>query len=156
ERGGSCFPGQDVIQIETDLSLDTIQRACATLELDGWIKRKKRPSVRGQWSSWTYQINLEKLIYQAAPCGSVDQAAPCGPDNADKAAPSGFTKPHHAVSPGRTKRLEPVLKPIKEPYARERATKTDRGAPRQRVAALGAPPEEGNAAGGLGPLCADF
>jgi hypothetical protein len=69
DDGGSCFPGQDLIQIETELSLDTIQRQLGVLESGGWIKRKKRPGSRGRWPSWTYQINLEKLIDRAARCG---------------------------------------------------------------------------------------
>ncbi|UPT98885.1 helix-turn-helix domain-containing protein [Bradyrhizobium barranii subsp. apii] len=97
EHGGKCYPNQETIQIETGLSLDTIQRQLANLELGEWIKRKKRPGVRGRWASWTYQINLAKLIDQAASCGPVDQAAPRGPDNSDQAASCGFTKPHHAA-----------------------------------------------------------
>ncbi|PSO30122.1 hypothetical protein C7G41_22755 [Bradyrhizobium sp. MOS002] len=133
--GGSCFPGQDVIESETELSLDTIQRALAALELDGWIERWKR-RVRGQWPSWEYQINVEKLIDRAAPYGSVDQAAPCGSVDTDRAAPCGLTEPHRAAPPGRTMRLKPILEPINEP-SRARST-DDRPAPRQRADALGA------------------
>jgi hypothetical protein len=97
ERGGECYPSQGLIQRETGLSLDTIQRQLALLELGGWFTRKKRPALRGRWPSWTYQINVEKLIDQAAPCGPVDQTAPCGPDSSDQTASCGFTRPRHAV-----------------------------------------------------------
>jgi hypothetical protein len=144
DDGGSCFPGQDTIQIETGLSLDTIQRVLPILETGGWIKRKKRPGARGQWPSWTYQINLGKLIDRAAPCGSVDQAAPRGLDKNDQAAPRGSTGPHHAASPGRKVRLEPVIEPIIEP---SRARETDDGGPRQRGGALGPPRQTGKRLG---------
>jgi hypothetical protein len=113
--GGECYPGQEVIQAETELSLDTIQRQLADLASAGFIDRKKRPSVRGRWASWCYQINLTKLVDQTAPCGPDDRAAPCGPESSDQAAPCGFTEPHHAASPGRTMRLKPILKPINKP-----------------------------------------
>jgi hypothetical protein len=115
ETGGSCYPGQEVIQAETELSLDTIQRQLGDLVSAGIIDRKKRPSVRGRWASWCYQINLTKLIDQTAPCGPDDRAAPCGQVSSDQAAPCGVTEPHHAASPGRTMRLKPVLKPINKP-----------------------------------------
>jgi hypothetical protein len=115
EAGGSCYPGQEVIQAETELSLDTIQRQLADLTSAGFIDRKKRPAVRGRWASWCYQINLSKLIDQTAPCGPDDRAAPCGPESSDQAAPCGVTEPHHAASPGRTMRLKPILKPINKP-----------------------------------------
>jgi hypothetical protein len=113
--GGECYPGQEVIQAETELSLDTIQRQLADLASAGFIDRKKRPSVRGRWASWCYQINLTKLIDQTAPCGPDDQAAPCGPESSDQTAPCGVTEPHHAASPGRTMRLKPILKPTNKP-----------------------------------------
>ncbi|UFX41710.1 helix-turn-helix domain-containing protein [Bradyrhizobium sp. 41S5] len=115
EHGGECYPGQEVIQAETQLSLDTIQRQLKALESDDIITRKKRPAIRGRWASWSYQINLEKLVDPAAPCGPVDHAATCGPDVAHQAAPRGFTRPHHAASPGRTMRLKPILKPVNKP-----------------------------------------
>jgi hypothetical protein len=113
--GGECYPGQEVIHAETELSLDTIQRQLADLASAGFIDRKKRPAVRGRWASWCYQINLSKLIDHAAPCGLDDRAAPCGPESFDQTAPCGVTRPHHAASPGRTMRLKPILKPINKP-----------------------------------------
>jgi hypothetical protein len=97
EHGGNCYPSQEVIETLTELSVDTIQRQLVALESAGLIARKKRPAVRGRWASWAYQINLDKLADQAAPCGTVDHAAPCGPEVADQAAPCGFTGPHHAA-----------------------------------------------------------
>jgi hypothetical protein len=113
--GGECYPGQEVIQAETQLSLDTIQRQLDYLASAGFIDRKKRPSLRGRWASWCYQINLTKLIDQTAPCGPDDRAAPCGPESSNQTAPCGVTEPHHAVSPSRTMRLKPILKPINKP-----------------------------------------
>jgi helix-turn-helix protein/DnaA-like protein len=114
-NGGDCYPSQEVIQAETELSLDTIQRQLRSLVADGLIARKKRPVVRGRWASWSYQINLEKLADQAAPFGQANQAARCGQEKSDQAAPRGFTRPRHAASPSRTTRLKPVLEPISEP-----------------------------------------
>jgi len=115
EAGGNCYPSQEIIQSLTELSLDTIQRQLEALTSADFISRKKRPAVRGRWTSWSYQINLSKLIDPAASCGPDDQAAPCGKDNSDQAAPCGVTEPHHAASPGRTMRLKPVLKPFNKP-----------------------------------------
>jgi hypothetical protein len=115
ETGGSCYPSQEVIQSLTELSMDTIQRQLEVLTSGDFISRKKRPAVRGRWASWSYQINLSKLVDHAAPCGPDYQAAPCGMDNSDQAAPCGITRPHHAASPGRTMRLKPVLKPFNKP-----------------------------------------
>lgn len=115
ENGGSCYPGQEAIQALTELSMDTIQRQLGTLTSGEYITRKKRPAVRGRWASWSYQINLSKLADQAAPCGTDDHAASCGPVSSDQAAPCGFTRPHGAASPGRTMRLKPVLKPFNKP-----------------------------------------
>jgi hypothetical protein len=114
-NGGDCYPSQQVMQAETELSLDTIQRQLKALEADGFISRKKRPVVRGRWASWSYQINLEKLADQAALCGQDRQAAPCGQESSDRAAPRGFARPHYAASPSRTMRPKPTLKPINEP-----------------------------------------
>ena len=47
-----------------------------------------------------------------------------------------MTGPHHAASPGRKVRLEPIIEPITEP---SRARETDDGGPRQRADALGPP-----------------
>jgi hypothetical protein len=122
EIGGNCYPGQEIIHAETELSLDTIQRQLEALTSGEFISRKKRPGVRGRWASWSYQINLSKLVDPAAPCGSDDQAAPCG-----------VTRPHHAVSPSRTMRLKPTLKPFNEP-SRAKAPSSPDG-----LGALGAP-----------------
>jgi hypothetical protein len=105
EAGGNCYPSQEVIQSLTELSMDTIQRQLEALASGEFISRKKRPVVRGRWASWSYQINLSKLVDPAAPCGPDDQAASCGRDNSDLAAPCGVTEPHHAASPSRTMRL---------------------------------------------------
>jgi hypothetical protein len=115
EAGGNCYPSQEVIQALTELSMDTIQRQLEALVVREFISRKKRPAVRGRWASWSYQIDLTKLADRAAPCGMDDRAAPSGPVSSDRAAPCGVTRPHHAVSPGRTMRLKPVLKPINKP-----------------------------------------
>jgi hypothetical protein len=115
EAGGNCYPSQEVIHSLTELSMDTIQRQLEALASGEFISRKKRPVVRGRWASWSYQINLSKLVDPAAPCGPDDQAASCGRDNSDLAAPCGVTEPHHAASPGRTMRLKPVLKPFNKP-----------------------------------------
>ena len=118
ERGGNCYPSQEVIEALTELSMDTIQRQLKELTGAGFITRKKRPAVRGRWASWTYQIILEKLVDRAAPCGAEstdDRAAPRGPVSSDQAAPCGLTEPHHAASPGRTVRLKPFTKPFNKP-----------------------------------------
>jgi hypothetical protein len=70
------FPGQDVIQLETGLSLDIIQRQLAILAEDGWIKRKKRPGVKGQWPSgrtrststiYLHRVYEERDVWMRAP-----------------------------------------------------------------------------------------
>jgi Helix-turn-helix domain len=133
ESGGNCYPGQEVIQALTELSLDTIQRQIESLVSGGFVTRKKRPAVRGRWASWSYQIDLSKLADQAALCGTVDHTASCGSVAADQAAPCGVTEPHHAVSPSRTMRLKPVLKPFNKP-SRAKAPSSPDG-----LGALGAP-----------------
>ena len=89
ENGKSCFPGQEIIQQITELSVDTIQRQIKALIKGKFISGTK-VRKKGHWASWDYQLNLEMLWE--------DQTAPCGLVAAEhQAAPRGTAKPHHAA-----------------------------------------------------------
>lgn len=110
DAGESCFPGQETIKRDTELSADTIQRQVKALTAAGFVSGVKRRR-KGHWASWNYKINLSMLWHdQAAPCGTVDTTEPAEP-----AAPCGTARPHHAARPSRTMRHKPSTKPFNKP-----------------------------------------
>ncbi|MBB4422313.1 hypothetical protein GGD66_000839 [Bradyrhizobium sp. CIR48] len=124
DEGASCFPGQHALQEITELSLDTIQRQLKFLIEGGFVTAEKSRR-KGHWASWDYRINLEKLVHQAALCGTADQAAPSGTVGDDQAAPCGTAKPQDAARPSRTMRPYPSNKPFKEPSRAREPSRPD-------------------------------
>jgi hypothetical protein len=58
DEHGVCWPSQETLKAETELSEDTIQRQSKILKKLGLIKIIRRPRKAGTWSGLLYQLNL--------------------------------------------------------------------------------------------------
>jgi hypothetical protein len=58
DEHGVCWPSQETLKAETELSEDTIQRQSKILKTLGLVKIIRRPRKAGTWSGLLYQLNL--------------------------------------------------------------------------------------------------
>src|SRR2546423_13863732 len=56
---GICWPSQEVLKAETEMSEDTIQRQSKVLKELGLVKIKRRRRKDGTWPALLYQLNME-------------------------------------------------------------------------------------------------
>ncbi|MGJ5152782.1 helix-turn-helix domain-containing protein [Bradyrhizobium sp. HKCCYLR1023] len=116
DGGASCFPSQELLRMQTELSVDTIQRQLRYLVAKGFVTVEKQRRG-GHWASSNYTINLGKLTEEpettrksgVEPQVTAD-AAWCGMDHA---APCGTAEPQDAVRPSRKVRPKPSNDPFK-------------------------------------------
>jgi hypothetical protein len=58
DEHGICWPSQETLKAETELSEDTIQRQSKILKNLGLVKIIRRPRKGGTWPGLLYQLNL--------------------------------------------------------------------------------------------------
>jgi pyocin large subunit-like protein len=85
DEHGVCWPSQETLKAETELSEDTIQRQSKILKNLGLVKIIRRPRKGGTWPGLLYQLNLS-----AGPSTTPQGAA-------RSEAESLSTMPHHAA-----------------------------------------------------------
>ena len=56
---GICWPSQEALKAETEMSEDTIQRQSKVLKLLGLVKIVRRRRKDGTWPALLYQLNME-------------------------------------------------------------------------------------------------
>ena len=115
DERGFCWPSQETLSKQAEMSLDTVQRQTKKLIAQGLISVTRAPKRRGQWQTFNYQLSMPKAATKpqnAAPPEIVHPATgnpyPVPPD-------CGPAKPHSERSPGRIAvRLKPSIEPSKE------------------------------------------
>jgi SOS-response transcriptional repressor LexA len=60
DEHGVCWPSQETLKAETELSEDTIQRQSKILKKLGLVKIIRRPRKAGTWSGLLHQLNLSE------------------------------------------------------------------------------------------------
>lgn len=60
DEEGICWPSQEALATDTEQSIDTVQRNTKRLQQDGFIDRKRRPKLRGQWPGILYQLRMRE------------------------------------------------------------------------------------------------
>jgi hypothetical protein len=58
DEHGVCWPSQETLMAETELSADTIQRQSKVLKNAGLVQIVRRPRKGGNWPGLLYQLNL--------------------------------------------------------------------------------------------------
>lgn len=58
DEHGICWPSQETLKVETELSEDTIQRHTKQLERSGLLKVARRRRKSGTWAGKIYQLNM--------------------------------------------------------------------------------------------------
>jgi hypothetical protein len=58
DEHGICWPSQETLKVETELSEDTIQRHCKHLVRLGLLKVSRRRRKSGTWGGKIYQLNM--------------------------------------------------------------------------------------------------
>ncbi|WP_375161856.1 helix-turn-helix domain-containing protein [Bradyrhizobium sp. RDT46] len=71
---GICWPSQKTLQVETEMSVDTIQRQSKVLQEMGLIRITRRRRKDGTWPALLYQLDLSSTAH-AIPHGAANHAA---------------------------------------------------------------------------------
>lgn len=108
DRKGHCFPSQERIADDTEMSVDTVQRRSRVLENKGIINRIKRKRSGGRWS-YGYELNLGREFSK-----SDSRPASSGPQINDEAATSGPATPQPLPRADRKPRQDPLSESRKE------------------------------------------
>ena len=58
DENGFCWPSQGRLAVDTEASLDTIQRQTRKLVANGFVSIERPPKRRGQWQNFNYQLNM--------------------------------------------------------------------------------------------------
>jgi Helix-turn-helix domain len=76
DEKGFCWPSQGRLAVDTEASLDTIQRQTRKLVAEGFVSIERPPKRRGQWQNFNYRLNMP------SPSAKPQNAArpPDGPD----------------------------------------------------------------------------
>jgi hypothetical protein len=76
DENGFCWPSQGRLAVDTEASLDTIQRQTRKLVANGFVSIERPPKRRGQWQNFNYRLNMP------SPSAKPQNAArpPDGPD----------------------------------------------------------------------------
>jgi Helix-turn-helix domain len=85
DENGVCWPSQGRLALDTEASLDTIQRQTKKLVADGFVSIERPPKRRGQWQTFIYRLNMpaqNARPQNAARSESSDQAEGCEPATA--------------------------------------------------------------------------
>lgn len=143
DENGVCWPSQEVLKAETEMSEDTIQRQSKILKALGLVRIVRRRRKDGTWPALLYQLNLSAGV-QATPQNA---ARPEGEQTASTELPAmpqpAATMPHpaadHAALTTSTipqslrhkPSIEPSLEPSLEPSSQ--SAKRERAKPRQPV-----------------------
>jgi DNA-binding transcriptional ArsR family regulator len=103
DEHGICWPTQETLKLETELSEDTIQRHSKALERDGLLKMSRRRRKTGTWAGKIYQLNMRVVTMPQNAVWSDDEKPPtCEPTSgasttpqpaADHTATTGETTP---------------------------------------------------------------
>lgn len=93
-----AWPGQKRLAVETEQSVDTVQRHLRRLEADGFIQIWERRRHGGHWPGRTYRLNMPRAETEPQNAARPTRAPP-----GDRAASCGPAVPHNtAARPGRT------------------------------------------------------
>lgn len=101
DEDGTCFPGQERLALETDQSVDSVQRRLKELEALGLISRERRGGSGEGRSSDRYRLHLDQLVLDLKPGAS--KAAECGVAPGAKPQSAGLPK---AARMGATPQIE--------------------------------------------------
>ena len=58
DENGVCWPSQGRLSLDTEASLDTIQRQTKKLAADGFVSIERPPKRRGQWQTFIYRLKM--------------------------------------------------------------------------------------------------
>lgn len=113
DEKGYCWPSQETISAETEISVDSVQRAFKR-HLEGkFVRRIKRKSTDGRRISYASELMLDRTPadHKSASCG----AAPCGIAEAGNRAANALpAKPQIDPSPDGNVRPKSLEEQIQE------------------------------------------
>lgn len=120
DEHGICWPSQETLKDETELSEDTIQRHSKVLQRDGLLKMTRRRLKGGTWAVKIYQLNLHVVTMPQNAVWSDDQKdIGSGPLPAVGTTPqcaADHTATTTATTPQALRHKPSILKPsIEEP-----------------------------------------
>ena len=67
DENGFCWPAQETLAKDTEMSVDTVQRQLKILETQKTLTREHMPKRRGQWRGYCYRLNMGSNVMVAAP-----------------------------------------------------------------------------------------
>jgi hypothetical protein len=102
DPNGECWPSQERLAVDTEQSVDSVQRHSASLEKMRLIERKPTPKRRGQYVGYRYRLAMPVPSSAAAAADLTKQSLRFG-----RAAKYGQTRPQSL-------RLKPSIEPSYE------------------------------------------
>jgi hypothetical protein len=153
DENGVCWPSQGRLTLDTEASLDTVQRQTKKLIEDGFLSVTRPPKRRGQWQTFNYQLNMGNQTAKpqnAARQETPETAAPpigymgVGLPNAVRSdrissQPGRTAKPQSAREPSRiavrpNPSIEHSIEPSREPSHQHPRAQPTLGAAARRAA----------------------
>lgn len=128
DAAGMCWPTQETLAVDTEQSVDTVQRRLKQLATQGLIRIEKRKGSRGQWTRRIYFLNMSvaeitepQFAARSDDCHAVDKSPL-------RAATGPSTMPQRARPPCRiaVRHKQTIEHPIEPPAATARASSEER------------------------------
>ncbi|MDB5620434.1 helix-turn-helix domain-containing protein [Tardiphaga sp.] len=90
DADGFCWPSQETLAKDAEMSVDTVQRQLKLLEKQKLLTREHMPKRRGKWRGHCYRLNIGSAVLGSAP-GAKTTALDLRPNHT---ASGTETRPH--------------------------------------------------------------